>query len=194
MTDIGSADTTNAARIREIFRKLFDERDLSDPSKYWSEESVDHFQPLGATVRGPEELKAWFEAQFAAIPDWRMKIENVVDDGAGQVVVQWTAHGTFSGAPWVGLQPTGRRVIFYGCDVVKMAPDGRIGTLIAYFDGAAFARQVGMLPPAGSAGDRVVTKAFNGLTRLRRLIGGSKGKQAGPWEPPPVTNHTATAA
>ncbi|MEA2431737.1 MAG: hypothetical protein QOI19_2210, partial [Thermoleophilaceae bacterium] len=30
-------------RAREIFRAIFDERDLSDPYRYWTDESVDHF-------------------------------------------------------------------------------------------------------------------------------------------------------
>ena len=55
----------------------------------------------------------------------------------------------------------------------QLSPDGKMDNTTVYFDGAAFARQVGMLPPAGSAGDRVVTTAFNGLTRLRRRIKGS---------------------
>lgn len=57
--------------------------------------------------------------------------------------------------------------------MIRLASDGRVDTNTVYFDGAAFARQVGMLPAAGSAGDRAVTAAFNGLTRLRRRIRGS---------------------
>jgi len=173
MAEIGSADTTNAARLREIWRQLFDERDLSDPSRYWTEDGCDNFLAAGQAPRGPVELKAWFTAQFAAMPDWRMEITNIVDDGAGQLAVQWIGTGTFTGAPWLGLQPTGRRLVFNGCDVIRMSPDGKMDNTTVYFDGAAFARQVGMLPAAGSAGDRVVTTAFNGLTRLRRRITGS---------------------
>lgn len=31
------------AHIREVFRRLFDERDLSDPSAFWSDTSYDEF-------------------------------------------------------------------------------------------------------------------------------------------------------
>ncbi len=40
-----------------------------------------------------------------------------------------------------------------------------------YYDGAGFARQIGMLPAQGSKGDRAMTVAFNTLTRLRQRLG-----------------------
>lgn len=162
---------TNEAKVREVFRRLFDERDLSDPYAYWTDESVDHFLAAGQSVRGAPALAEWFGALFAAVPDWRLVIENVVDDGADQVVVQWTGTGTFTGSPFLGIEATGRRVEINGCDVIRLDAEGRIDTNTVYYDGAAFARQVGMLPPAGSRTDRWITDAFNAFTRLRRRVG-----------------------
>lgn len=162
--------TTDGARVREIFRRLFDERDLSDPAAFWTDDSVDHFLAAGTSVRGADALAAWFADLFSAVPDWALEIENVVDDGAGQVVVQWTRTGTFTGTPFLGLEATGRRVEIRGVDVIRLAADGRIATNTIYYDGAAFARQIGMLPAAGSRVDRVVTAAFNATTKLRRAI------------------------
>jgi len=170
MTTAG-APTTNEAKVREIFRRLFDERDLSDPYAYWSDGSVDHFLAAGRSVRGATALAEWFAALFAAVPDWTLVIDNVVDDGADQVVVQWTGTGTFRGAPFLGIEPTGRRVEIRGCDVIRLDADGRVDTNTVYYDGAAFARQVGMLPAAGSRTDRMITEAFNTMTRLRRKLG-----------------------
>lgn len=164
------APTTNEARIREIFRRLFDERDLSDPGAYWTDDSVDHFLAAGEPVRGAAALAEWFGALFAAVPDWTLVIDNVVDDGADQVVVQWTGAGTFTGTPFLGLEATGKRVEIRGCDVIRFDGDGRILTNTIYYDGAAFARQIGMLPAAGSRADRLVTEAFNAVTRLRRKL------------------------
>lgn len=166
----GAAPTTNEATVREIFRRLFDERDLSDPSAYWTDESVDHFLATGVSVRGPDEIARFFRELFSAVPDWTLVIENVVDDGAGQVVVQWTGTGTFTGTPYLGIEATGRAVEIRGCDVIRLDAQGRIGTNTIYYDGAAFARQIGMLPAAGSRTDRMVTGAFNALTKLRRTI------------------------
>ena len=52
-----SADpATNEAHVREVFRRLFDERDLSDPYAYWSDDSVDHFLAAGQSVQGAPAL------------------------------------------------------------------------------------------------------------------------------------------
>lgn len=162
--------TTNEARVREVFRRLFDERDLSDPYAYWSDDSVDHFLAAGQSVRGAPALAEWFAGLFAAVPDWTLVIDNVVDDGADQVVVQWTGTGTFTGTPFLGIEATGRRVEIHGCDVIRLDDVGRVATNTVYYDGAAFARQVGLLPAAGSRTDRTMTQAFNAFTKLRRTL------------------------
>ena len=40
-----------------------------------------------------------------------------------------------------------------------------------YWDGAEFARQVGLLPAQGSLADRLLLRAFNAQTFVRTLIG-----------------------
>jgi len=158
------------AQIREVFRRLFDERDLSDPSAFWSDSSSDEFLAAGLTVRGADEIAGFFRGLFAAVPDWRLEIENVVDDAAGQVVVQWTGTGTFTGSPFLGIEPTGRTVTVRGVDVIRLDTDGRIDTNTIYYDGAEFARQVGLLPRRDSLPDRWMMSMFNNATKLRRAI------------------------
>jgi steroid delta-isomerase-like uncharacterized protein len=171
MTKTSSAATqTPSENARELFRDLFDDRDLSDPSRYWTDDSVDHFLAAGRTVRGAEALAQWFRDLFAAVPDWRLEIENTVDDGDRQVVVQWHATGTLTGAPFLGIEPNGRSVDIRGVDVIRFDADGKIETNTVYYDGAEFARQVGMLPRRDSAADRAVLAAFNGATKLKRRL------------------------
>ena len=166
-----SSDTRSAADItRETFHGLFVERDLSDPYRYWTDDSVDHFLAAGATVKGAKALAEWFAELFAAVPDWTMEIQNVVDDGDRQAVVQWRGTGTFTGAPFLGIEPTGKPIEIRGCDVFKLDADGKVDTNTVYYDGAEFARQVGMLPPRDSAADRLTLKGFNAVTRLKRRL------------------------
>src|SRR3954454_19581585 len=156
---------------REVFRALFDERDLSEPRRYWTDDSVDHFIAAGVSVRGPEALAQWFRNLFAAVPDWKLEIENTVDDGDRQVVVQWHATGTFNGSePFLGIEPNGRRIDMRAVDVIKLDADGKVDTNTVYYDGADFARQLGMLPPQDSAADRAMLAAFNGLTKLKQRV------------------------
>ena len=167
-----TTETRNLSEgAREIFRAIFDERDLSDPYRYWTDESVDHFLAAGKSVRGAEALAQWFHDLFAAVPDWSLEVENTVDNGVDQVVVQWHATGTFTGAPFLGIEPTGRPVEIRGCDVIRVDDDMKVVTNTVYYDGAEFARQVGMLPPRDSRGDRAMLAAFNAGTKLKKRLG-----------------------
>jgi steroid delta-isomerase-like uncharacterized protein len=167
-----TTETRSPAQIaREAFHGIFEERDLSDPYRYWSDDSVDHFLAAGETVRGAEALAQWFRDLFAAVPDWTLEIENVVDDGDRQAVVQWHATGTLTGpTPFLGVEPNGRRVELRGCDVIRLDANGKVDTNTVYYDGAEYARGVGMLPPRNSKADRAVLAAFNAATKLKKRI------------------------
>jgi steroid delta-isomerase-like uncharacterized protein len=155
---------------RALFNGVFGERDL-DPDRYWSSRSVNHFVATGETVRGGEELAAWFRRLFASVPDWSIEVENVLDDADRTAVVQWHATGTFDGEPFQGIVATGRRIDLRGVDVIRCDADGKVEENTVYYDGAEFARQVGLLPARGSSADRAMLSAFNTATRVRRSLG-----------------------
>ena len=79
------------------------------------------------------------------------------------------AHGHFTGAPFQGIEPTGKPVEVRGLDLIELE-GGEIVSLTAYYDGASFARQVGMLPPEGSGAERAMMGAFNAVTKVRQAI------------------------
>jgi steroid delta-isomerase-like uncharacterized protein len=153
-----------------MFHTIFDERDLSRPYRFWTDHSVDYFLAAGQTVRGAEALAQWFRELLAAVPDLRMEIENVLDDGDRQAVMQWRAAGTLTGAPFLGIEPNGRHIELRGVDAFRFDADGKVEQTTVYYDGAEFSRQVGMLPPRDSAVDRAMLAAFNARTRLRRRM------------------------
>jgi steroid delta-isomerase-like uncharacterized protein len=155
---------------RETFRVLFDERDLSDPYRFWTDDSVDHFLAAGQTVRGAHALTGFFRELFDAVPDWKVEIENTFDDGDRQVTVQWRGTGTFTGSPFMGIEATGKRIDLRAVDVFRFDADAKVVSNTVYYDGAEFARQVGMLPPRNSAMDRAMLAAFNAGTRLKRRL------------------------
>ena len=171
-TPTAVSSRTPSEVAREVFRALFEDRDLADPSRYWTDDSVDHFVALGRTVKGKDALAAFFRELFAAFPDWSLEIEQTIDDGERRVVVQWTATATFSGAPWQGIEPTGSRVIVRGLDVISLDRNGKVDQNTVYYDGASFARQIGMLPKEGSRADRAVLTAFNAATRAKAKLRG----------------------
>jgi hypothetical protein len=62
-----------------------------------------------------------------------------------------------------------------GVDVIEIA-DGKNVTNTAYYDGMAFARGAGLLPPQDSGAERAMKGAVNAATRLRRAV--SDGRDA----------------
>ena len=156
-----------AERARVAFEDL-GKRDLSRAPEYWGPETVDHFLPVGV-FQGTDAIRGYFEQMFAAVSDFEMEVENIVAEGATSVV-QWRARGTFDGAAFMGIEPTGKRIDMRGCDVIEWNDDGTIKHNTIYYDGAEFARQIGMLPPKDSAADRAVLTMFNGSTKLRKRL------------------------
>jgi hypothetical protein len=87
------------------------------------------------------------------------------EDGA---TICWRATGTFTGAPWMGIEPTGARIDLPGVDVMRFDADDRVIDNVVYYDGATFAREIGMLPKRDSTADRAMLHAFNAATKAKR--------------------------
>src|SRR5205809_908787 len=119
-------------------------------------------------LRGSEEVRQFFAGLFAAVPDLETTYELAAASG-DTAVIEYRARGTFNGAAFEGIEPTGRRVEIRGCDVMRIEND-RIAHNTAYYDGMEFARQIGMMPPQDSAAERVMTGAFNAVTKLRARL------------------------
>jgi hypothetical protein len=79
----------------------------------------------------------------------------------------FASHGTFSGGRFQGFEPTGARVRIRGCDFFELE-DGWIRCNTIFYDGASFARAIGMLPRKGSPADRALLLFFNAKVRLTR--------------------------
>lgn len=132
----------------------------------WVPDAVDHFLAVG-TYRGRDAIVEFLDGYFAAFPDLRIDVEDCLVDGQ-RVVLQWRSRGTFSGRAFQGVEPTHRAVDLRGCDIAHMDDHGRVLENTVYWDGATFARAIGMLPARDSSADRALMTAFNALTRLRR--------------------------
>lgn len=140
------------------------ERDLDAMTAHLADDVIEDITPVGI-LRGTGEVREFFSELFAAFPDFRFDVEQAIST-AGTSVVQWRATGTFRGAPFQGIEPTGRRVDIRGCDCLEV-DDGKITRNTAYYDGAAFARGLGMLPQTGSGGEKAMLAAFNAVTKVR---------------------------
>ena len=120
-----------------------------------------------ASFRGPGAVRSLFSELFAAMPD--MRVHRHPDDrgrrGRRRPVADPRARSP--AAPFQGIEPTGRRIELRGIDCLEIDDDGLITATRPYYDGAAFARGIGMLPAEDSGADRAMRGAFNAVTRVR---------------------------
>lgn len=89
-----------------------------------------HQLPLGVTV-GRDAYLRHLEAWFAGYPDLAVELRTcfAVD---GSVCAEVVESGTRSG-PFAGVEPSGARETFFGCDVFEVR-DGRIAIQRGYWD------------------------------------------------------------
>ena len=152
--------------VRSYFEAM-DRRDVEAMVSHWREDGVDDVVPVGL-LRGRDEMREYFKSVFAATPDAKTTVTRLVA-GERSCAAEWRIEGTFEGAPYLGIEPTGKHIEIRGLDLFELE-DGEIVSNTGYFDGASFARQIGMLPPDGSGADRAMKSAFNAATKLRRVV------------------------
>jgi predicted ester cyclase len=152
---------SNGALVRWAF-DVINSHDITPLRAFWTPATVERF-PDG-TYHGEDALAGYFEALFAALPNLHMHVTTITEQGE-DVFVHWHLTASHTGAAFQGIEPTGRAIALDGMDhfVVR---DSTVVTNFVVFDQMQFARQIGLLPPDGSAADRATKAAFNAKTRL----------------------------
>lgn len=156
--------------VEERARSYFDalaRRDANAMGDHWAEDGVEEIVPVGI-MRGRHEVRSFFFEVFAAFPDLETTVTRLVA-GDSLASVEWRMEGNFTGAPFQGIEANGKRVELRGIDLLEIE-GGQITGNTAYYDGMAFARNVGMMPPQDSGAERAMKSAFNALTKARRTI------------------------
>jgi steroid delta-isomerase-like uncharacterized protein len=153
-------------RARSYFEAVA-ARDSEAMLEQWTDDGVADIVPYGI-LRGKAEIGAFFKGLFAALPDLETSVDRVAAT-AHLAAVEWRMSGHFTGAPFMEFEPTGRRIDIRGIDLIEVE-EGEIVGNTAYYDGASFARQVGMLPSEGSGAERAMKGAFNAFTKMRRRV------------------------
>lgn len=156
------------AVARHAFDDLLNRRDIMAMASFWTEDVVEEF-PFG-TLRGRAAVVDYFASTFAAFPDFHIEARRIAGDG-DCVFVRWHVTGTFIGAPWMGIEPTGSSVALDGMDCFTFRGE-QVAHNVVVFDQLQFAQQIGLLPARGTPLDRALTGAFNLRTRVRRRIRG----------------------
>ena len=163
-TQAPPAEATNAELVRWSFDAI-NRRDLEGLKQFWTPTSVERFPDR--TCHGADEMAAYFQETFDAIPDMHMEVVTVTEQG-DDVFVQWHLTGTHEG-PLLGIAPTGKRLAVDGMDHFVLR-DGRVESNFVVFDQMQYARQIGLMPPDGSAPDKALKAAFNARTKVAAKV------------------------
>jgi steroid delta-isomerase-like uncharacterized protein len=163
-----TAETTTAARgPAESARAYFDAvnaHDLDAMAACWQPGGHDLLHGV-VDLSVPGELRTWFGNVFAAVPDLRFEVLDVLETGT-QAALRWRLTGTFDGnVKFEGLLPNGAAIDIEGIDFLTFRDD-LIARNDAYLNGAELARQLGALPPQGSLPERLSAGALNLKTRI----------------------------
>src|SRR5437764_4642910 len=151
---------SNAELVRWAFDVLND-HDTSPLRQFWTGDTVERFPDRAC--RGADEIAAYFEEAFRALPDFHMEVLAIAEQG-DDVFVHWRLTGTHLGR-LQGIEPTGKRVEIDGMDHFVLR-DGTVISNFVVFDQMQYALQLGLLPAPDSKADRAVKGAFNARTKL----------------------------
>jgi predicted ester cyclase len=160
-TETATRSTADTARA---YFKAIEERDVEQMAAQWKPGSTDYFYGM-AELHVPEDLVQWFGNLFAAFPDFKMVVTDLISEG-DQAAVRWRATGTFTGSgKFEGMIATGTAVEIEGLDLLTIR-DGLVIENHAYTNAMDLARKLGAMPPAGSAGEKAMLGAFNLKTKI----------------------------
>jgi steroid delta-isomerase-like uncharacterized protein len=160
----------------DVVKRYFDAlaaRDLEAALALWAPGGVERV--VGQReLTAPDEVRAFQSELNDAFPNltWEL-LDLIAAEDPSQVVVRWRASGTFAGpGTFQGFMANGAHLDMEGCDVLTVNAEGKIEHLDAYVDSGDVARQLGVLPPAGSRAESRLTQLANARTRARAWIHG----------------------
>lgn len=112
----------SAERIKYFYETIISENQIERMAEFISPECCVKMGEKLIPV-GIEGMKEHIKATKQTYPDYRMKIIKQFCDG-NYVISEFIMEGTHKGE-WIGIKPTGKRLVFTGVDIDKVI-DGLI--------------------------------------------------------------------
>jgi steroid delta-isomerase-like uncharacterized protein len=164
------ATTGQSKTAEQVARSYFEAlgaRDVDAALAHWRADGIEDVTPL-RVYRGTDEIRGFLAALTGSVPDMETTVTRLTATER-VAAVEWRIAGTFSGEPFEGIDPTGSHVELRGVDVLEVEGEEIVANTV-YYDGAGFARAIGMLPKKDSGAERAMVTAFNGATKVRALV------------------------
>ncbi len=155
---------SEAETVARAYFEALSARDIDGALAMWADGGRENVRGQ-VDVTAPEGVREFVGQMMDALPDLHFEIVGTTTEGE-RCALQWRLTGTFAGpGGFSGVAPTGHPIALEGVDVLTVR-DGLIQGNEAFSDTMTFPRQIGMMPPLGSAAEQRLMQAFNVKTRL----------------------------
>ncbi len=124
---------------RNFFNEVWNRRDESAIDRYLPADAKGNDPDFG---NGREAFRAQWRQWMAAFPDLHFELVDVIAEGE-MVLARWIQTGTHTGAPFLGVEPTGTKIRVEGMSLDRIVD----GWLVEGFDGwdaLGLRRQLGL--------------------------------------------------
>ena len=152
------------------YLEAWNEHDADAVASLCTEDVVWSDPSLPEPVTGRSAVRAFVEATARAFPDFHVEeLEPPFLSPTGpRVLSPYRMTATMRGG-WeaAGLAATGARIELVGVDDWTFR-DGLLSRFTSHYDGLGLARQLGVLPPVGSVGDRLLARLQHLQARVQR--------------------------
>src|SRR5512146_1092329 len=145
-------NTTMASKNVETLRAAYDswnKRDFDGVVQNMADNVSYTDQANNRIITSRQGFRDYVESWAKAMTDGRISNYEFIDAG-DTVVAQFTGTGTNDG-PFMGLQPTGKRLTFSFCEICRFDKHGRVISGGAYYDVYSILTQLGHVRPLAQA-------------------------------------------
>ncbi len=136
----------NKAIVRRWYEEGFNAHNVAIMDELFTPDFAEHIP--GQANRGLAGSKEFLAGTFAAMPDMRLTIEDMIAEGE-KVVARFTATGTPQGA-FMGVPPTGKAVNTSTIEIIRLE-QGKIAEHWVETDMLGLMQQLGVIPAPGQA-------------------------------------------
>lgn len=129
----------NKALIRRVY-ELSTQKDVAKLYELYDPGYIEHLRNGDQSL---EQLKAGPSAIFAAFPDLKFTVEDMVAEG-NKVAYRVTITGTHTGIPYMGVAPSGKKIEMKNTSIKRIA-NGRLAESWGTLDSISAMQQLGLI-------------------------------------------------
>ena len=133
----------NKAIVRRLVEELWNKGNLSVADELFAPNYEHHDASTLDFGRGPESEKKRATLYRTALPDIRLRIEDIIAEGE-TVMARWSCQGTHKG-DLSGIAPTGKQINISGVTIARLA-NGKMAEGWVNWDALGLMQQLGVVP------------------------------------------------